>query len=238
MTKPQRTCSVDGCGRPRQARGWCKMHWARWRSTGDPLGVRSRFKPFRTCSIASCERKSFCRGWCSLHYTRWRNNGDPLVVQAVRGPIEERLRFYTDQRGPDECWPWTGNKDLQGYGRVNQGRGLGLYETPAHRAVWISANEREVPPGMQIDHECHNRAVARGECGGGPTCSHRLCVNPSHLVPRTPLENTLRGNGPGAINARKTHCVHGHEFTFKNTRRITGRNGRPERVCIACERGL
>ena len=29
-------CSVDGCARPLDARGWCRMHWKRWRKHGDP----------------------------------------------------------------------------------------------------------------------------------------------------------------------------------------------------------
>jgi HNH endonuclease len=33
-------CSVDGCERPALARGWCSMHWQRWRSTGNPLEVK------------------------------------------------------------------------------------------------------------------------------------------------------------------------------------------------------
>lgn len=33
----QRTCSVEGCEKPHLARGWCGMHWARWRKWGDPL---------------------------------------------------------------------------------------------------------------------------------------------------------------------------------------------------------
>lgn len=40
------TCSVveDGTRCPRQARarGWCSMHWARWKKSGDPLIVHSR----------------------------------------------------------------------------------------------------------------------------------------------------------------------------------------------------
>jgi hypothetical protein len=42
----------------------------------------------------------------------------------------------------------------------------------------------------------------------------------------------MRGFGLPAINARKTHCIHGHEFTVENT------NIRPNgwRECRACKR--
>lgn len=29
-------CSITGCGKPVVARGWCPMHWRRWRKNGDP----------------------------------------------------------------------------------------------------------------------------------------------------------------------------------------------------------
>lgn len=37
---PKRTCSIDGCERPHEARGWCNRHYEKWRAHGDPLAIR------------------------------------------------------------------------------------------------------------------------------------------------------------------------------------------------------
>lgn len=76
-----------------------------------------------------------------------------------------------------------------------------------------------VPEGMQLDHLCRNR----------------WCCNPEHLELVTPRENTLRGVGPSAVNAVKTHCKNGHEFTPENTR-VDQRTG--ERGCWTCRRAI
>jgi hypothetical protein len=63
-------------------------------------------------------------------------------------------------------------------------------------------------------------------------CRNTRCVNPDHLEPVTLAENVLRGVSSPAMNARKTHCDSGHEFTPANTY-ISPRS---ERKCRACGR--
>jgi hypothetical protein len=50
------------------------------------------------------------------------------------------------------------------------------------------------------------------------------------MEPVTNVENVMRGEGVWAINARKTHCKRGHEFTEENT---VKRNG--TRSCRTCK---
>ena len=40
MANP-RICSVDGCDKPIEARGWCKPHYRRWYNHGDPLAGKT-----------------------------------------------------------------------------------------------------------------------------------------------------------------------------------------------------
>jgi|694.fasta_scaffold99305_3 hypothetical protein len=67
-------CSVGGCERTAVARGWCTVHYARYRRHGDPLGARL-LKNSGRCSVDGCTRPAKTRGWCKLHYERWRAHG-------------------------------------------------------------------------------------------------------------------------------------------------------------------
>lgn len=39
---PKGTCSIDACDKPVKARGWCAMHWSRWKRNGDPGDAEER----------------------------------------------------------------------------------------------------------------------------------------------------------------------------------------------------
>lgn len=130
-----------------------------------------------------------------------------------REPLKDRIARLCeiDDSG---CWIWKGARTADGYGKSSiDGR-----THPAH-VVSYRAFVGPIPAGLQLDHKCRVRN----------------CVNPRHLEAVTSRENTLRSPiCPSAMNARKTHCKRGHEFTFENT--YVGKNsrGRAYRDCRIC----
>lgn len=149
-----------------------------------------------------------------MHYKRWWRNGDPVGLRNFSGvPIGERI-LASVCKNDDGCWVWTGPKVRRGgYGALAvKGR-----TAVAHRLAYEEF-VGPIPEGLQLDH----------------LCRVTLCCNPEHLEPVTPRENSLRSESLPAINARKTHCIHGHEFNTENT---YWRRDRPGcRQCKACER--
>lgn len=96
MTLEFHLCSIDGCDRPVDARGWCKAHWQRWRRHGDPLGGRTesaKVRRFFTAVVllhdgAACLTWPFTRD--SYGYGRMTRDGKQqtvarLVCEAIHG---------------------------------------------------------------------------------------------------------------------------------------------------------
>lgn len=135
-------------------------------------------------------------------------------MARLKSTWQERVESYIGADPETGCWPWLGTIASDGYGHV---RVEGVIR-PAHVVVWL-LRIGPIPDGLQLDHLCRNRA----------------CVRPDHLEPVTPRTNTLRSPiAPAAVNARKTHCVHGHEFTEANTYMTLDKMGKWHRSCRAC----
>lgn len=104
--------------------------------------------------------------------------------------------FFSKVDKSGSCWLWTASRDRYGYGQVR----IGGKQKRAHRVAY-ELLVGPIPSGLQVDH----------------LCRVRHCVNPAHMELVTSRVNTLRGQSLQAINAQKTHCKRGHEFTPANT---------------------
>lgn len=95
------------------------------------------------------------------------------------------------QRGaPDECWPYTGARDVAGYGAVVLSPGS-RRRTKAHRVVLQASLGRPIRRGMLACHRCDNPP----------------CCNPAHLYEGTAKDNARdaveRGRNAHPLGSRR-----------------------------------
>lgn len=128
--------------------------------------------------------------------------------------IERFLNKFT-QTDDSSCWDWKGTDNGKGYGDFN----CNNKSYRAHRVSYEFFNKTIIPHRMVVDHLCRNRK----------------CVNPKHLEVVSHYENTMRGIGHAAKNARKDSCKHGHAYNSRNTHIRRSKNGRVWRVCKECK---
>jgi len=181
-----RTCSVAGCTKPVNARGWCKGHYYRWSRYGDPLGAappeafQRPSRPKLPCTVEGCDRPHYGHGWCEPHYARWRRHGALHDKRAQSIDLSERFTARVATEGsipadrPDlgHCHLWQGPPNNSGYGSINDGTGRII---GAHVAAVLVSGD-DIPEGMEVDHLCFNT----------------MCVRRSHLEVVTHEENQRR----------------------------------------------
>jgi hypothetical protein len=142
-----------------------------------------RRQSIRTCSINGCDAPYRAQGFCNTHYKQQRRAGTLLTL--TRPSIAER--FWSQVEKSDGCWLWTGRCDDAGYGRSN-GRKVPQL---AHRLAW-ELTYGAIPPRMDVRHL---------------VCDNPPCVNPTHLVLGTHIQNMgdMTAKGRQAKGPRLRH---------------------------------
>jgi len=131
------------------------------------------------------------------------------ITRGILARIFSKVKISTELfYNGEPCWEWTGYRNDRGYG-------VKYYQNKSRLAhnVIFQLFYKILEPGQECDH----------------LCRVRHCVNPMHIEAVTHAVNTLRGIGPTAINAQKTHCPKGHELTPDNT--MVNKNRRRCRSC-------
>lgn len=124
---------------------------------------------------------------------------------ARRMTPAERFAAYVEFDPNGGCHLWSSGMTQYGYGKFS----VGKPDVHAHRFA-VELTGQTIPPGMVIDHLCRVKA----------------CVNPAHLEVVNNRTNVLRGVGPSAQNASKTHCECGLA--------LTPHHRKVERYCRPC----
>lgn len=166
-------CSIGDCGKTPISRGMCFGHYGRWK-LGKPLDSPLRVYGVEAeCSVAGCTSRALAKGMCQVHWGR-QNRGAkvdaPVLTRLHTDDLRERLRRYAPEGNQDECWEWS-RATNKGYGYMAVGRGR---MRAAHIIAWEIANDRKMPVGMLVRHDCDNP----------------LCTNPGHLTLGTHADNS------------------------------------------------
>lgn len=113
-------------------------------------------------------------------------------------PTGLRERFLAKvERQPDGCWLWTAYKNPKGYGLISVNDRLWQAHRVAHELF-----KGAIPAGFDVHHRCYQRS----------------CVNPDHLEAISHRANITDAGStsPSALNAKKTHCLNGHQLVVPN----------------------
>lgn len=103
MTTPYNRCSVDDCDARAHSKGYCSMHYARLKRTGNTeLQPRKHAYP-DGCSVDGCDRPHHSKGYCDRHYARQYRTGTAGTAEKLprgyppvfpHGTPQARRRHY------------------------------------------------------------------------------------------------------------------------------------------------
>lgn len=92
-------CSVAGCLEAHVAKGFCSLHYRRWKNTGStaPSGIMFGKRPARPCSVEGCDRHLSSHGLCSVHWKRFKRRGVTVPFVPSREPYVDAYGYVRER---------------------------------------------------------------------------------------------------------------------------------------------
>lgn len=99
-----KACSIDGCVKKHEAKGYCKVHYRSFTKYGDPLYVeqkraqqeqnrieKEKYKAITrqlmstegVCKVSDCDSSIYAKRLCIKHYGRHLRKGDLSIEKNV-----------------------------------------------------------------------------------------------------------------------------------------------------------
>lgn len=168
----QRICSIDGCEEATHARGWCSMHYKRWRRNGDPEVLVIASDPgarfwSKVRIIPDC-----CWEWQAgttpYGYGHFSLDGRKVVAhrhayESLIGPVPEGLQLDHLCRNPacirpDHLEPVTASENVR---RGDMGRERRHQTHCVNGHLYDDENTYWKPNGMRGCLACRRRTSRR-----------------------------------------------------------------------------
>lgn len=220
----QSTCSIEGCGKPHLARGWCVKHYTRWRSHGTTEDPKPR--AIVQCVGPECTNPATTADMCGTHDSQMRRKGE-------LSPIRRRPRPVVDgRRQCRSCDAWLpvahysmhadSKYGIKGICRPCDRAEMGRWkaENPTYFTDWHKSNpdsrtasfqrRRAIVWGAESERVVRREVLDRdgwicGLCGDGIDSSlvwpHPLSPTLDHVVPLS------RGGAHTYANTQAAHAT-------------------------------